>query len=306
MTDSALYWIQNFQMDGFRHDATKHIPEVFWRELTRKLKENVSVPQNKRLYQVGETYGNRELINSYVSSGMMDGQFDFGVYDQAVGVFARDNESFKKLAGSLQESLNYYGYHNLMGYISGNQDKPRFISLAGGDLKFEEDAKLAGWTREISVGDPIAYKKLQCLNAFNLTIPGIPTIYYGDEFGMPGANDPDNRRMMRFKNLIEDEQNTFEVVKKLIKLRRNNIQLIYGDYELLFLDKYIYAYSRNYFDKIAVVLFNKSSKPMPITVKIPNRIIMDDLQSNFNSDFSIEGNMMQVIVDGNSFEIIMN
>jgi len=272
----------------------------------KKLKENVSVPQNKRLYQVGETYGNRELINSYVSSGMMDGQFDFGVYDQAVGVFARDDESFKKLAGSLQESLNYYGYHNLMGYISGNQDKPRFISLAGGDLRFDEDAKLAGWTRKIDVGDPIAYKKLQSLNAFNLTIPGIPTIYYGDEFGMPGANDPDNRRMMRFDNLSEDEQRTIETVKTLIKLRRKNIQLIYGDYELLFLDKYTYAFSRNYFDKIAVVLFNKSSKPLPIKVKIPDRIIKDDLQSNFDSDFSIEGNLMQVIVDANSFEIIMN
>ncbi len=306
MTDSALYWIQNFQMDGFRHDATKHIPEVFWRALTRKLKENVSVPQNKRLYQVGETYGNRELINSYVSSGMMNGQFDFGVYDQAVGVFARDNEPFKKLAGSLQESLDYYGYHNLMGYISGNQDKPRFISLAGGDLKFDEDAKLAGWTREIGVGDPKAYKKLQSLNAFNLTIPGIPTIYYGDEFGMPGANDPDNRRMMRFENLSKKEQSTFEIIKKLIHLRRDNIQLIYGDYELLFLDKYTYAFSRTYFDKIAIVLFNKSSKPLPVLVKTPDRIIKDDLQSKFNSNFTIEGNKMQVIVEGNSFEIILN
>ena len=41
------------------------------------------IPQNKRIYQVGETYGNRELIGSYISTGMMDAQFDFGVYDQA-------------------------------------------------------------------------------------------------------------------------------------------------------------------------------------------------------------------------------
>ena len=156
MTDSALVWIQDYGLDGFRHDATKHIPELFWRTLTRKLKENIAIPKNKRLYQVGETYGTRELINSYVCSGMLDAQFDFSVYDLAVPVFAKDGESFEKLATSLQSSLDYYGYHNLMGYISGNQDKARFISLASGDVKFDEDQKYAGWTRDIGVGDPIS------------------------------------------------------------------------------------------------------------------------------------------------------
>ncbi len=306
MTDSALVWIQDYGLDGFRHDATKHIPELFWRTLTRKLKENIAIPKNKRLYQVGETYGTRELINSYVCSGMLDAQFDFSVYDLAVPVFAKDGESFEKLATSLQSSLDYYGYHNLMGYISGNQDKARFISLASGDVKFDEDQKYAGWTRDIGVGDPIAYNKLQSLNAFNLTIPGIPTIYYGDEFGMPGAHDPDNRRQMRFENLSEKEQETYEVVKKLVHLRRNNIQLIFGDYELLYIDKYTYAFSRTYFDKIAIIVFNKSKKPLPVRVAIPDRIVKDNLKANFASQFSIVGNDMQVIVDANSFEIIIN
>lgn len=306
MSDFALFWMTNYDIDGFRHDATKHIPELFWRVLTKKLKESVAVKKNKRIYQVGETYGSRELIASYVNSGMMDAQFDFAVYDQAAAVFARDNESFEKLAGSLQQSLDYYGYHNLMGYITGNQDKPRFISLAGGDLKFNENSKMAGWTREIGVGDPVGYKKLQCFTAFNMTIPGIPTIYYGEEFGMPGANDPDNRRMMKFDNRTVEEQQTIELTKKLVHLRRDKLPLIFGDYELLLADQTAYVFSRTYFDKIAVVFFNKSSDPKEIVVNLPERFNGTGLVSNFNSALKKEGRKVTVTVAPNSFELLTN
>ena len=95
---------------------------------------------------------------------------------------------------------------------------------------------------------------------------------------------------MRFENLSEKEQETYEVVKKLVHLRRNNIQLIFGDYELLYIDKYTYAFSRTYFDKIAIIVFNKSKKPLPVRVAIPDRIVKDNLKANFSSHFSIVGN----------------
>ncbi|MEZ5084528.1 MAG: alpha-amylase family glycosyl hydrolase [Bacteroidales bacterium] len=306
MSDSGLYWLQHYEFDGFRHDATKHIPEIFWRKLTKKVKDSVAIPQHKRVYQVGETYGNRELIGSYVSSGMMDAQFDFNVYDQTVSTFARKDESFKNLSASLQESLNHYGYHNLMGYISGNQDKPRFISLAGGDLRFDEDAKLAGWTRNIGVGDEKAYHKLQSMMAFNLTIPGIPTIYYGDEFGMPGANDPDNRRMMRFDELSQKEKETREIITQLVKLRRSNIQFTYGDFEWLLVEDNTMVYARTYFDKIGFVVFNKQDEPVSVSFKIPERFNDARFKSNFGSDLSVEEGFIELIVDAGSFEVIMN
>jgi glycosidase len=306
MVDSALFWIKNYNMDGFRHDATKHVPEIFWRSLTSKLKNEIIIPQNKRIYQVGETYGNRELIGSYISSGMMDAQFDFGVYDQALSVFAKDNEPFTKLSASLQESLEYYGFHNLMGYISGNQDKPRFISLAGGGLKFNEDSKMAGWHRDIGVGDPVGYKKLQFFTAFNMTIPGIPTIYYGDEIGMPGANDPDNRRMMKFDQLTVEEQKAKEITKKLVHLRRDNLPLTFGDYQLLSADEMTYAFARTYFDKIAVVIFNKSSVPRVIKVSLPDWFAGKSLKANFGSEFEKNGVKVSVTLPANSFEILTN
>jgi glycosidase len=237
---------------------------------------------------------------------MMDAQFDFAVYDQAVAAFARDDESFEKLAGALQQSFDYYGYHNLMNYITGNQDKSRFISLAGGDLKFNEDSKMAGWTREIGVGDPVGYKKLLCFTAFNMTIPGIPTIYYGDEFGMPGANDPDNRRMMKFDNLTSEEQQTIDMTKKLVHLRRDHLPLTLGDYELLLADDKSYVFARTYFDKIAVVFFNKDSEAREISVSLQERFNEINLIPNFGSEIEKKGSQVSVTVDANDFEILTN
>ncbi len=303
MTDSAMFWLKQYDIDGFRHDATKHIPEPFWRRLTQKIKQQL--PSDKSVFQIGETYGSKDLINSYIGSGMMDSQFDFNVYDDAVAALAKPNVSFTKLNTSLHESLDYYGYHNLMGYISGNQDRARFISYAGGSLKFDEDAKKAGWTRDIEVGDPVGYKKLCMLNAFNMTIPGIPTIYYGDEFGSPGGNDPDNRRMMRFSGLNDNENKTREISRKLVNIRRNNLALIYGDFTTLLVEQDVYAYARCYLNYKVVVVFNKSYLTKDIKITLPDAYQGKEFITSFGSIFSGKGDKLMLTLADNSFEILV-
>ena len=270
MTDSALFWFENYPIDGFRHDATKHIPEEFWRALTFKLKKRVIEPQDRNIYQIGETYGNAELISSYVSSGQLDAQFDFNVYDAAIAVFATPEIPATRLADKLKESLKYYGNHNLMGYITGNQDRARFISYADGSVKFSEDAKLAGWIRKIELKNPEAYKNLAMLHTFNLTIPGIPVIYYGDEIGMVGGNDPDNRRMMVFENLSENQTQLKDYVSNLCKLRTNNLALIYGDLQFLHESENVLVFSRKFFEEEVIVVFNKSSESQTINLSKPS------------------------------------
>ncbi len=304
LSDSAVYWIKEYQLDGFRHDATKHIPEIFWRTLTYKLKQHVIVAENRDIYQIGETYGNGDLISSYVSSGQMDGQFDFNVYDAAIAVFGRETESFERLNSTLRESFMYYGYHNLMGYISGNQDRPRFISLAGGSLGWDENSKLAGWTRDIEVGDPVGYKRMAQLMAFNMTIPGVPVIFYGDEIGLPGANDPDNRRWMKFSNLTYDESDLRQKVKTLISLRKNNLEFIYGDFIPLLVSDEQYAYARTYFDQLSMVVFNKSREQQTIQIVLPEKWEGKEYYSVFGSAYDISDGNLTVILEGNSFEIL--
>jgi glycosidase len=306
MSDSALFWIKTYDLDGFRHDATKHIPDIYWRTLTQKLKNQVIIPENRPVYQIGETFGSRELISSFINPGEQDAQFDFGVYFDARTTFAKESGSFKDLNYSLQQSFSYFGEHSLMGNITGNQDLPRFISFASGALSFGENDQKAGWDRDIEVKDTAGYGRLASLIAFNMTIPGIPVIYYGDEFGMPGAGDPDNRRMMRFDNLTPQEKSLKATVAKLTHLRSSSMPLLYGDFKALETSDKTYVYIRTYFDKVVIVIFNKDKESRKIDFDIPERFNEVKLVNHFGSDAKLEKGKVTVNLRGNAFEILSN
>jgi glycosidase len=266
MTDSALFWVTEYKLDGFRHDATKHVPEAYWKMLTKKVRNNT----NRPIYQIGETYGSYDLIRSYVSTGMLDAQFDFNMYDSAVSAFAKADNDYSNLAEILGKGLEYYGYHHMMGNISGNQDRARFITYASGDITFEEDAKKAGWTREVGMRDTTAYDRLGMLQAFNMSIPGVPVIYYGDEYGSIGAGDPDNRRMMRFNDLNEREKALRTLVQELVKLRRNSMSMLYGTTDVVVDEAGMFVLKRAYFGEETYTYFNENAISLNIGSYGPN------------------------------------
>ena len=234
MTDSALVWLDKFAFDGFRHDACKHIPLNYWRELGAKMKQRYP---DRHIWMIGETYGDPSLIGSYVKSGMLNSQFDFNIYHTAIDVLGKPNQSLQKMHETVMQSLAAYGSHHTMGNISGNHDKCRFISLAGGAVSWNENDKAAGWEREIGVTadgnkelEAHAYKMAMLLEVINFTIPGVPCVYQGDEYGEAGANDPDNRHMMKFDGLNAEQAAFRAKMQELAQLRRNNMALIYGEY----------------------------------------------------------------------------
>lgn len=306
MTSLAVDWVTKYNLDGFRHDATKHVPEVFWRTLTKKLKEQVIYPKNERLYQIGETFGSRELIGSYIGSGMLDAQFDFNLYFDARAAFAKDDESLTKLEHSLKETFVYYGNHHLMGNVSGNHDIPRFISYAGEALRFDEDDKEAGWRRDIKVENPVGYEKLKMLFAFTFTIPGVPVVFYGDEIGMPGAGDPDNRRMMIFDNskLNQNEISVRDMVTKLSNFRKNSLALNYGDYKTLLITDKQWVFARKYLNETVIVVMNKNNTKTTISFKIPEILDGENPTTLFNTKIAKKSNVIDISLDKYSFEII--
>lgn len=304
LSDSLLWWAKEYNLDGFRHDAAKHIPLSFWRMLTHKINQEILSKEKRSLYQLGETYGNVELINSYIGKGMLDAQFDFNVYDAAISCFAA-NQAFSNLSKRLKESLKYYGSHNTMCYITGNQDRARFISYAGGDLLFNEDAKAAGWTREIGVGDTLAYQKLRMLIAFNMTIPGIPVFYYGDEFGMPGGNDPDCRRMMRFgKELNVREKKSLEISQELSRIRKENLALMYGDFLFLKDEGNVLIYARKYFGNSVLIVLNNSPELIDISPEAMDKNLTANGVAHFNNIRKQSGDKVIYSIPAFAFEII--
>jgi glycosidase len=192
-----------------------------------------------------------------------------------------------------------------MGNISGNQDRPRFITYADGTLGFGEDPKLAGWTREITRGDTIGFDRLGLLHAFNFSVPGIPVIYYGDEFGMIGAGDPDNRRMMRFgDDLTDEEKEMLSTVTELANLRQNNMALLYGDTRILHLTAKEIVILRNYFDETAILVLNSAKENRKITVEVPTQFNIENLSTNFEGDLRREGQTITLTLPPVSFELL--
>ena len=236
---------------------------MFWRKLTLKLKD-AQQHTGKRLFQIGETYGSPDLIGSYLSSGMLDAQFDFNVYDKAVGAIAFEEGSWSDLVETSESSLSAYGAHHLMGNITGNQDRPRFTSLADGTLDVNEDMKFQGWTRDIQHGGDEGYAKMRTLMSFIMSVPGIPCVYYGDEIADVGGNDPDNRRMMRFGELNDQETETRAWTASWAKLRRSRMSMLYGTTRFDVLNDAVLHIQRSYLGEVTDIYLNRESSPAPL------------------------------------------
>ena len=172
----------------------------------------------------------------------------------------------------MEASLATYGPNHLMGNISGNQDRPRFVSLASGHVSPQEDTKLAGYTRQTPKATETGLNRLAMLHAFNCAIPGIPVCYYGDEIGLEGANDPDNRRDLAFEvpgkaspytpaqRALRDE------TAKLFRERRASLALCFGQTSVRSLGDNVLIITRTYPGETVRIVFNRGSSPVGVRI----------------------------------------
>jgi glycosidase len=139
------------------------------------------------------------------------------------------------------------------------------------------DDKAEGWKREVGVGDEEkGYARLQLLKAIISTVPGVPCVYQGDEYGTPGANDPDNRDMMEFEGYNDRQLQELEATKALFKYRRSSMPLMYGDYRTLYVDNDVYVFLRHYMGEWAIVALNVRAEARAVEVAMPEFIASEE------------------------------
>ncbi len=306
VTNDAIWWLETTGADGFRQDAVKHIPNNFWRTLNTKLRKEVEIPQHKEVFQMGETFGSYALVKSYVNNGQLPAQFNFNLYDVAIPAFLEKNTSFEQLDKEIRKGLYIFGDNNLMGNIMDSQDKDRYMAYADGDLKINDGNSIEiGWNNPPQVDHKSSYAKERLYLAYLLTIPGIPTIFYGDEIGMTGAADPDNRRMMRFGNrLDENEKENLSKVSRLIHLRDDHSALRYGDYYPLEADTNIFAYVRSDMNERVLVVLNKNDESQNAVLNFPEVYGTKTLTDLLTGEIiKVENDKADIKINGTDYRI---
>lgn len=308
MTENAVWWLKSTGADGFRHDAVKHVPNEFWRELTRKIKKEISIPENKYVYQIGETFGNYDLVSSYVNNGQLSSQFNFELYNSAQAAFIDTNQSFELLNKELKKTSEVYGTIHYMGNIMDSHDKNRFMAYTDGDLELAQWSAIEeGWNNPPKVDNPMSYKEMLLYMAYMNSIPGLPVIYYGSEFGMTGASDPDNRRMMRFDDdLSMYEKETLKDTREIIKLRNEYPALRYGDYYNVVADENIFAYIRSYMNQRILVIINKDKQPQNVELNIPEVYGIELITDLITKEkVELNNSLLDLKIDGISWKMFL-
>jgi glycosidase len=266
---ATVQWALDYDLDGFRVDAVPMMPRAAVRELVAGLSEALENGPT-RFYTLGETYTGPDGyadIRTNLGPWGLDGQFEFPTLWALRGWLAWGEGDAADVAEVIARSLETWeGSGSVMAPFVGNHDMSRFISEAAG-----QDLSSPWGNPPPAPEDAPPYQKLVLAQAVALTLPGAPVLYYGDEIGLPGANDPDCRRPMRFEDQWTDlERWTHERVARLGRARRCSDALRRGDWRPVAAGGDALAYLRDAGDGLpALVVLNAAEETQTISLALP-------------------------------------
>ena len=257
--DVILYWIREFDIDGWRFDVADEVPHKFWKELRLEVKK-----VKKDVLLIGEVwYDSSSWLGGDEFDSVMNYEFFNAVLDFVASGTISKKEFIERLDGVRG---NYKKQSNeILWNLIGSHDTPRFLHNAKESIS-----------------------KLRLALFIQMTMPGTPFIYYGDEVGMTGGKDP----MCRMGMLWDDARQNVEMLnysKKLIKIRKENKELLCGEREALEQDENsdILSYRMRYGEKYLDIYLNSSRKKSVVELSGEYIDLVED--KRVGSTFEIKG-----------------
>jgi len=275
-------------IDGWRLDVANELPIKFWKDWSRLVKF-----LNKDAILVAELW---ELSPGIVSENgpfdaLMNYNFAFAVNDFFIA--QKSAISSKEFVNKLNEINITYPPENLLAVqnLVDSHDTERLVSMIKNpDRIYDRDANEGNGSYRPGKPTEEEYHKQKLIVAFQMTYYGAPMVYYGDEVGMWGADDPHSRKPMIWDELNYDDeivnensgfgtgygeykvsQNKFllDWYKKLISIRNESDALKKGEEEFLYIsdDSRSFAFKREFNNEIMIVVFNLEVNSQ--TVEIP-------------------------------------
>jgi cyclomaltodextrinase len=260
----AEYWLE-FGIDGWRLDVPYEIKTPgFWQEFRQRVKGI-----NPHAYIVGEVWTD---ASPWLDGTQFDGVLNY-LFNEAVMAFAVGD----RVVLDLVESQSYYPYPPLdaVGYAAKIQNLlelyPWEIQLTQLNVLSSHDtARLMS----IANGDQAS---VELCNLLLFTFPGAPSIYYGDEVGLPGGIDPDCRRVFPLES--DWNQEILNTHKQLISLRQNYPALRIGNYQVLYAKGTVYIFARILENEELIIAVNVGNESMTVNIDChslksqPNQIL---------------------------------
>ncbi|MBX3096669.1 MAG: alpha-glucosidase C-terminal domain-containing protein [Fimbriimonadaceae bacterium] len=234
------FWEKNAKVHGWRLDVANEVPMDFWRKFRKTVKQI-----GEDTWIVGEVWGDG---SPWLKGDQWDSVMNYRFRESALGFIARGQTTPSECLGQLMEVHLGYGApvsRNMMNLLSSH-DTPRFLTLCEGD------------------------RKLALLGAIlQFTWVGAPSIYYGEELGMEGGRDPDNRRGMAW-NLATQDNPTLRAYKALTQMRSAIPALRRGNPTGTFADdaKRVMAFRRAEGGSKAIVIINRSDSTQQTSVDL--------------------------------------
>lgn len=257
----AKYWLDKTGIDGWRLDTPWLISSSdFWKEFRKVVKS-----RNPDAYLVGEVWRD---ARPWLQGDQFDGVMNYRLRDLIIQFFVKqklDTETFDYELKALRSSCSIEASYAMLNLL-GSHDTPRYLTICREDV------------------DKAIISLL-----FMMTYVGVPMIYYGDEIGMRGGNDPLCRGTMIWDK-DQWNQKLFKVYQKMIQLRKQHPSLRRGSYETLYKMNRIYVYKREYLDDLLLIIINSGLRER--SLKVPVNSIKQVASGGFRD-----------IMSGQSYEI---
>jgi len=300
--DSVIKQWLKLGAKGWRLDVADELPDSFIKKIYKTMKEvdkdSVLIGEVWEDASNKESYGKlRQYLQGEEMDSVMNYPFRSITLDFMLGTI--DANTAHRALMSLAENYPRHNFYAMMNLI-GSHDAPRILTLLGeappaDSLTVAQQAKY----RLPQEKQQLAIARMKMMVLWQMTFPGVPSVYYGDEAGVEGYKDPYNRCTYPWG------QENIELLswhKKIIALRNQYDVLKTGRWISMPAHDQVYAYIRTITngedvfgqrkqDNTAVVLFNPSTES--ITVQLPVRAWCHGIMSDLLND-----NQIITIIDG--------
>lgn len=257
LLQNSIWWVESAGLDGLRVDTFPYVSRSFWQQWHTGLRRIYP-----NLTTIGEVFHPDPVVTSFFAGGKKDWDgIDTGlstVFDFPLFFAMREVLLRAAPAGSIANVLRQdelYPHPEWLVPFFANHDVPRLISEPGSSPE-----------------------KVLSAFALTLTLRGIPELYYGDEIGMAGGGDPDNRHDFPggwpgdTRNAFTEEgrsieqQRIFAAVQRLLRLRREHPALRTGKLLHMFSDDASYVFLRQTDDERLLIVFNNEKAQRILTI----------------------------------------